>query len=540
MERNRIGGVSFWPAVMGQGTAGPGAPGVGRRRLLRAAGALGLAAGAAPLGLSGARAATPTRGGTLTMARVADVISFEPVVPTDNMSIWAKLLVFQMLIRSNQKGDGFVPDLAETWEASADKRTYTFHLRQNALFSDGTPVTSADVKFSFTRVLTDKDSWAASLYPTMDIATPDPHTVVFNLKEDWAPFLAAVSTHAACITPEAYFKKMGASAFGEKPIGSGPFIMQEWHKGDHILMVRNPRFWDPTRPYLDQVIFSVVADDNVRMLKLQSGEIDIGSDVPFSQIARLSHAPGMSVQLATYDRIDWFQFNVKSPKFADPKVRQAFNYAVDKQAIIQAALFGYGSVPTTFLPKMMDADTQDPPYAFDLAKAQALMAASSMPDGFSVTCTTVSGDTVGNQVAQIIQQMLLPLKVKISITPLEGNTQYNQLATGKYEMAWGYMTSDIIDPCELIAYAGAGDEGSDAVWTFYNNTKVNALAKQGLSELDPTKRAATYLEMQRIIWQDAPFLWLYWTPARTGVRANVHDFQVLTTGNYWIEDVWKS
>ncbi len=528
MERDRIGGAGFGPTRLG------------RRRLLQGAGVLGLAAGGATLGWGEARAATPVRGGTLTMARTADVVSFEPVVPTDNMSIWAKLLVFQLLIRSNQKGDGFVPDLAESWEASADKRTYTFHLRKNALFSDGTPVTSEDVQFSFERVLTDKDSWAASLYPKLDIATPDPHTVVFNLKEDWAPFLAAVSTHAACITPAATFKKMGASAFGEKPIGSGPFIMQEWHKGDHILMVRNPHFWDPSRPYLDQVILSVIADDNVRMLKLQSGEIDIGSDVPFGQISRLSHAPGMTVQLATYDRIDWFQFNVKNPKFSDYQVRQAINYAVDKQAIIQAVLFGYGAVPTSFLPRMMDADTADKPYPFDLAKAKSLMAASNMPDGFSVTCTTVSGDTVGNQVAQIIQQMLLPLKIKMAITPLETNTQYNQLATGKYEMAWGYMTSDIIDPCELIAYAGAGDEGSDAVWTFYNNEKVNTLAKQGLAELDPAKRAAIYLEMQRIIWHDAPFVWLYWTPARSGVRSNVNGFQVLPTGNYWLEDVWKS
>jgi peptide/nickel transport system substrate-binding protein len=107
-------------------------------------------------------------------------------------------------------------------------------------------------------------------------------------------------------------------------------------------------------------------------------------------------------------------------------------------------------------------------------------------------------------------------------------------------MAEGYMTSDIIDPSELTSYAGAGDEGTSAVWTFYNNADVNKLAKQALSETDPTKRTQIYLRMQQQIHADAPFLWLYWSPARTAVAKNVHAFKVLPTGNYWLEDVWKS
>ena len=131
-----------------------------RRRLLQSS-ALGLAATAlASAGfVPAARAdATPKRGGILTMARTGDVVSFEPVVPSDNMSIWAKLLIFQLLIRTNPSGTGVVPDLATTWDISDDKRTYTFHLNPKAAFSDGTPVTSEDVEFSFSRALYDKDS----------------------------------------------------------------------------------------------------------------------------------------------------------------------------------------------------------------------------------------------------------------------------------------------------------------------------------------------------------------------------------------------
>jgi peptide/nickel transport system substrate-binding protein len=523
----------------------PGQPfpvALSRRRLLQSS-ALGLAATAlAGAGFSVTARAddTPKRGGILTMARTGDVVSFEPVVPSDNMSIWAKLLIFQLLIRTNPSGDGVVPDLATSWDISDDKRTYTFHLNPKAGFSDGTPVTSEDVAFSFGRTIYDKDSPWGSLFPKLTMETPDTHTIIFKLQQDWAPFLAAVSLHGAAITPKAYFTKVGVDVFGNKPIGSGPFMLTEWKKGDSITFARNPHFWDPSRPYLDGVVLSIVADDNVRMLKVESGEIDIGTQVPFNQVDKLKHAPDLDIQIVPYTRIDWIQFNEKLPVFQDVKIRQAMNYAVDKEAIIKAVLFGYGQVPTSFLPKMFMTDTIDKPYPYDLAKAKQLMAESSMPNGFTAKCTTYSGDTIFAQVAEIVQQMLLPLGIKMEIVPEEMNTQLAQVSNGQYEMGQGYMTSDIFDPCELVGFAGAGDEGSFSVWTYYNNLKVNALATQALGELDEAKRRAIYLEMQRLVFADAPYLWLYWTPAITAIRHNVHGFMVLPTGNYWLEDVWKS
>jgi peptide/nickel transport system substrate-binding protein len=513
-----------------------------RRRLLQSS-ALGLAATAlAGAGFSVAARAddTPKRGGILTMARTGDVVSFEPVVPSDNMSIWAKLLIFQLLVRTNPSGDGVVPDLATSWDISGDKRTYTFHLNPKATFSDGTPVTSEDVAFSFGHTIYDKDSPWGSLFPKLTMETPDVHTIIFKLQQNWAPFLAAVSLHGAAITPKAYFTKVGVEVFGNKPIGSGPFMMTEWKKGNSITFARNPHFWDPTRPYLDGVVLTIVADDNVRMLQVESGQIDIGTQVPFNQVNKLKTAPGLDIQIVPYTRIDWIQFNEKLPVFQDVKIRQAMNYAVDKEAIIKAVLFGYGEVPTSFLPKMFMADTTDKPYPYDLAKAKLLMAESSMPNGFTAKCTTYSGDTIFAQVAEIVQQMLLPLGIKMTIVPEEMNTQLAQVSAAQYEMAQGYMTSDIFDPSELVAFAGAGDEGSDSVWTYYNNPKVDALATQALGELDEAKRRATYLDMQRIIFSDAPYLWLYWTPAITAIRDDVHGFMVLPTGNYWLEDVWKS
>jgi peptide/nickel transport system substrate-binding protein len=483
---------------------------------------------------------TPKKGGVLRVGRVADVVTFDPVFQTDNMSIWAKLLVFQLLVRPNAKGTGVVPDLADHWTTSKDGKTWTFHIRSGAKFSDGSPVTSGDVKFTFDRVINSKGSWGASLFPKMTVSAPSAQTVVFKTKQAWAPFLDDISVHAAAIVPKKYFTKVGASTFGDKPIGSGPFVVAQWLKGNKVVLKRNPYFWDKTRPYLDEVDLLVLPDDNTRMLKLQSGEIDVGEDVPFNQIGKLKTQPGMGVLLQPLLRIDWIQFNEKSPKFKSAKVRQAINVAVDKQAIVKSVLFGYGELPTSFLPKMHYADTANKPYPFDTAKAKKLLSQSPYPNGFTTTLTVVSGDTIGAQVATIVKAQLKQIGIDVQIQQLEGATQYNDLALGKYELAEGYMTSDILDPSELIAYAGAGDQGSNSVWTWYDNKQVDKLAADALGQIDPKKREAMYLAMQRQIWKDAPYLWLYWSPGRTAVRSNVHGYAKLPTGNYWLEDVWKS
>jgi peptide/nickel transport system substrate-binding protein len=378
------------------------------------------------------------------------------------------------------------------------------------------------------------------MFPKMTIETPDDATVVFKLAQPWGPFLEDISVHGTCVLPEAYFKQVGDKAFADKPMGSGPFQLVEWTKGDRIVLQRNPHFWDANRPYLDEVQLLVLADDNIRMLKVQTGEIDVASDVPYNQIDKLGMMPNVAVQLDTYDRIDWIQFDEKVDKFQDVKVRQAINWAVDKEGIIKSVLFGHGEVPTTFLPKMRDADTQTAPYGYDPAKAKQLMSESKFPQGFKSKLTVVSGDTIGQQVAIIVKEQLAAIGIDIEILQLENATQYGQLAQADYEMAEGYMTSDIIDPSELTAYAGAGDEGTNAVWTFYNNADVNKLAAQANQETDPAKRTQIFLQMQQQIHADAPYLWLYWSPARTALAKNVHGFKVLPTGNYWLEDVWKS
>ena len=516
-------------AACGSQTATPGAPGSGAQSALPSSGS------AAPTAV-----ASPKMGGILTLARNADVISWDPIMPTDNPSIWAQLNIYDQLVRVASDAQSVEPDLATSWDISPDGKTYTFHLRTGATFSDGTPVKASDVKFSINRAATDKTSLWGFLFPKLDISTPDDSTVVIKLEAAWTPLLADLSVFAASIIPEAYFNKVGAQAFGDKPIGSGPFVVADWQKGNKAVLKRNPTYWDQPKPYLDEVDINVVADDNTRMLQAQSGQLDIATDVPFNQIDSLKQGPGLDVQISPVIGTYWIQFNQKVAQFQDVNVRQAINWAVDKEAIIKTVLFGYAEPAYGYLGKMLYSDVKDPPYGYDLDKAKQLMAQSKFPSGFTTKLLTAAGDTIGQQVAVIVKSQLAQIGITVDIEQREAASAFQAQVNGDYEMVEYYMTSDIIDPAENTTYAAAGDGGSNAVYTNYNNPKVNDLVRQSNTELDPAKREAEYLQLQQIVHDDAPMLFLFWQPARTAVRQNVHGFLVIPTANYRLWEVWKS
>ncbi|HEX5465300.1 MAG TPA: ABC transporter substrate-binding protein [Candidatus Limnocylindrales bacterium] len=476
----------------------------------------------------------------MTFARNADVISWDPIIPTDNPSIWAQLNIYDQLVRVAKDAQSVEPDLATAWDISPDGKTYTFHLRPGVTFSDGTPVKASDVQFSLDRVATDKESLWGFLFPKMDITAPDDATVVITLDAPWAPLLADLSVFAASIIPQAYFEQVGEQAFGDKPIGSGPFVLADWQKGSVAVLKRNPTYWDQPKPYLDEVDLKVVAEDNTRMLQVQSGQLDIATDVPFNQIDALKKSADLDVQISPVIGTYWIQFNQKLPQFQDMHVRQAINWAVDKEALIKSVLFGYGEPAYGYLGKMLYSDLQDAPYGYDVAKAKDLMSQSKYPNGFAVTLLTAAGDTIGQQVAVIVKAQLAEIGITVNIQQEEAASAFQKQVDGDYEMIEYYMTSDIIDPAENTTYAAAGDGGSNAVYTYYNNPMVNDLVRASNTEMDATKREADYLKIQQLVHEDAPMLFLFWQPARTAVRQDIHGFQVLPTANYRLWEVWKS
>ncbi|HEU0164012.1 MAG TPA: ABC transporter substrate-binding protein, partial [Thermomicrobiales bacterium] len=388
--------------------------------------------------------ATPTAGGTLAMSLADDdVQSFDPIVPTDNMSIWTMLLIYDQLIRVASDGTTLEPGLATTWDKSADGLTYTFHLR-DAKFHDGTAVTADDIIYSLDRAAHDPTStWASMVTVIKSLAAPDPKTAVVTLSSIWAPFEADVALFACSIIPKAAHVAQKQALF-DKPIGSGPFVFDSWEKGSKITLKKNPSYWEPGKPYLDQLEFTVLTDANARMLQFQGGDLDVVTAVPYSNIQSLQSNPDVVVLQDSVARIDYIGMNNARAPWNDKNLRQAINYAVDKDSLLQNVLFGSGKAANTYLPLMAGHDDTIAGYPFDLDKAKELVAQSAGKDGWKGELIVGAGNTVGNQIAQIIAAQMKQIGGDITLTTLEPAASRDRVRTkGDYDWTIGYYTTDI-------------------------------------------------------------------------------------------------
>jgi len=474
--------------------------------------------------------------GTLRMAIVADAESLDPILPSDNPSIWTMLLVFDQLVRSGVDGKSIEPGLAQKWEISKDGKTYTFHLRK-AQFSKGDPVTVDDVVYSLERARGEKSRWASFFRPIDSVKALDAGTVQITLKEAFSPFLANLALFSASIVPKAVAEQAG-DEFATKPVGSGPFMLERWDKGSRIVLAKNPHYWQAGKPHLDQVEFQIIGEDNTRMLKVQAGEVDVAADVPANMLQTLRGQKDLRVQIVDQYRSDFVNFNTTKAPFTDKKIRQAMNLAVDRAALIKAVLYGSGLPENTYLPKGMKYwDPGVKAYPFDLAQAKKLIAESSKPQGFPAELMVQSGDTAFNQVAVILQDQWKAIGITVKITQIEGGAHWDTTKKMEYDLATQYMTSDTIDPDQLTGFAVVNPGRAKAFYTGYTNPEVNALFERARTTPDGPAREAIYKKMQAIVKDDAPFVYLYSIPARYVYRAPVKGFAVLPTGNYRLEEV---
>ncbi len=522
-----------------------------RRKLLRigayGGGAMALGAAGGSLGASVAAAqeaaaevGAPKYGGTIQMSLAdQDVTSFDPPMPPDNMSIWTMLLFYEQLIRVAPDGVTLEPALAETWAVSDDGLTYTFTLR-DATFHDGTPLTGTDVAYCLERAATLEGSpWSFILSAIDRAEAPDPKTAVVHLKSVWAPFEADLAMFAASIFPKAAHEAQGDALF-ESPIGTGPFVFESREPDVEVVLSKNPNYWDPNKPYLDGLVFKVLQDANARMLQFQGGDLDVVTDVPFNQVESLRANPDYEVLEDAVARIDIVSINTTRPPFDDPVLRQAMNYAVNKDAIIENVLFGAGELATSFLPKMPGRDLSLPGYPYDVAKAQELVAQSAGKDGFQAELITTAGDTVGTQICQLVASDLAQIGGEVTIAQVDGNSLLERLfTTFDFDLCKSYYTTDIVDPDELASFAALSDGGAKAMGSGYANEQVDALIRQAQTELDPAKRQETYNQIQRLHLDDAPFFFLFYPSGRTAIQNYVKSFRILPTGNYRLWETWR-
>ena len=487
-----------------------------------------------PSGSSGA----PSHGGTLSIAFQGDIQSLDPAIAYDTESWAMQQLLFSTLVTFDRNAK-LVPELAESMPTvSADGKTYTFTLRKGVNFvkSDGSvlrEMTADDVVYSLNRVLDPNltpnpspvatsffgnivgaaDVIAGKVTAASGIKALDANTVEIDVVQPDRTLLDVLADPFGGIVPKEY-AKVDSAAFSAAPIGTGPFYLKSYTKGQEAVFVRNPHYWQTGLPYLDEIDVHVGVDANSQLQQVEAGTLDITGDPfpsgSFTSVVndarykdRIVHQTLVSVLYI------WMDTQSPNTPLKDVKVRQAVNYAINKENILKI-VHNAGVVANCIFPSSMPGgyDPNCKPYTYDVAKAKQLMADAGYPNGFSTTFYTDTADP-DPQIAQAIQQDLAAINIKVNVVTQEWATFLTTVET-PHAAPMGYVSwyqdypdpSDFVDP--ILSCATAVKGGSN--FALYCNKSVDANAAAAKGEQDATKRTAEYQAIQNQIMADAPWV----------------------------------
>jgi peptide/nickel transport system substrate-binding protein len=483
------------------------------------------------------------RGGTLNFGVDQDVISFDAHDTQDNGSLWADMNIYDQLVELAPDAKKVVPGLAQSWTTSNGGRVYTFHLRPDAKFSDGTPVTADDVKFSFDRVEAPKsvNNWTLSAIKSTDIV--DPHTIKVTLSKPYAPFLNDLTLWGASIMSKKAVE--GGQEPKTHPMGSGPFSVAEFKPGDHVLLKANPYYWGKDScgnkyPYVSAVRLAYVPNDNTRMTELRGGQLDAVMDVPYNQIGAIDKDPNLVAAATPQLGIIASALNMTDvAEFRDPNVVKAMNHAIDRQAIVKGVFFGNAKPATSPIDPGVYFHTDKYGYPYDLAKAKQLMAKSKYPKGFTVSFSPPAGDQLAASIATIMQSELKQIGIKMKIEPVDQTTAFERLQKQQFQMSYTYGTSDNLEPNSNMLFCCVSDGDAKSGYTGWVDKSADALYHQTQGELDVAKRGQLFDQWQKIIMDKLPILWLINPTNRFAFANDVHDFFIQSTAHYPLWVAWK-
>jgi peptide/nickel transport system substrate-binding protein len=503
--------------------------GVAARLILLATVAALVAAGAAYAATRGG--ATSAAGSdTLVLANAVKIDTLDPANNSVNESIWLTQNIYSRLVQPNATGTKLLPDLARSWTISKNGLKYTFHLR-NAKFSDGSPVTAEDARFSIVRSRNYQGGWGFLLESVKSVKAPNARTLVITLKERHVPLLADLAMYAYAIVPKKQLQAQGAAKFFLHPVSSGPFMVSSLNKDSKLVLKANPH-WYGRKPSIKTLEVDIVPNDNSRVLLLQNKQADVIENPPGNLIDQINKNPNLRSDLFPSTRVDFIQLDEHFAPFKDRNVRLALNYAIDRNAIIRLAYSGHAIPGSSYMPYKMLYWNPLKPYPYNVAKAKALLAKSKYPKGFSCFLIEVTNDVAGNATAIVLKSELAKIGIKVTIKTYELLTAYAKEDGGHSQMGQRYWTNDIIDPDEVTTFGVDPKGGANAFSSYWGNPEATALVHKARVESKAAKRRAMYQRIQKIVYQESPYLVLDYSPYRYAHGKWVHGFHASPLGNY--------
>jgi peptide/nickel transport system substrate-binding protein len=487
----------------------------------------------------------PVSGGELVYARQQITENLNTIaVVNGNGDIFASNLIFQGLTRPDPKGTPtVVGGVADKWEAVDGGKAYTFHIRPGIKFSDGTPVTAEDVKFSLDRFGNPKVNQTLAAvavgYKSTDIV--DKSTVKVNLQFPVAAFPFNISIWPGQIVPKKQVEAKG-DAFWKKPVGTGPFVVKELKRGSHITFARNPNYWDEGKPYLDTVRFDFATDSNSRILSLKDGQAQIADGIPFSQVNELKQSKDLTLQTAKIPLFVGLWFNHHRKPLADLKVRQAMQYALDKDEINRTIFRGVGTIPNSQLQTLKyDApDSQVKPYPFDLQKAKDLIGQSGFAKGFDISLGYPAGYDYYKQLGLFLQNAWSQIGIKVKLQELDQASLTDRFFGGKYDMVFPFsqFTSDLPVPDEYAQFVAEPKSGTNGFFSFWKDPQITAMVRKFVQTTDDASRAQQWPQIQQALQDQTPWINVMDLPNITAHANDVCGTDIDALGSDHLEDTW--
>lgn len=444
----------------------------------------------------------------LRIAQVADIASMDPQKVNDVYSANVIRQVYSNLVQVDENMQ-IIPDLAESWE-NPDNLSWVFHLRRGVAFHNGEPVTAADVKFTFDRL---KDPSTAApgathLKEVKSVEVIDDHTVMLVTARPYAPMLMSLSRYETAILNRKAVEEAGADYGSKVAVGCGPYRFTSWSRGDKVVLDRyDEYFGGPAK--IDRLVYRGIPEDATRLIELESGGIDlIPANFPYAEFVNFQGNKGFKTYTCPAMATNYLGLDVAVKPLDNKLARQAINYAVDKQAIVDAVYFGLGMpargplspVIWGFDPNRGDA------YPYNPEKARELLAEAGLADGFDMTIFC-DARTERTSTAELIQAYLADIGVRASIELMEWSALLSETAKG---IGGGF----------LLGWTGTGDADGGLVPIIhsanigssnrfrYSNKNLDDLLDRGGAELDQDARLKIYAEAQELIVDECPLLFL--------------------------------
>ncbi|HDJ1437625.1 TPA: glutathione ABC transporter substrate-binding protein GsiB [Serratia rubidaea] len=477
------------------------------------------------------------------IAVASNFTSLDPYDANDTLSQAVAKSFYQGLFGFD-KDMKLVNVLADGYQVSDDGLSYTIKLHPGVKFHDGSDFNAEAVKVNLDRASNpDSHLKRYNLFKMIDkTEVVDPLTVKIVLKTPFSAFINNLAHPAAAMISPAALKQYGKQ-IGFHPVGTGPYQFETWNQTDFVKVKKFAGYWKAGQPKLDSITWRPVVDNNTRAAMLQTGEADFAFPIPYEQAKVLEKNAKLNLVVAPSIQQRYISMNVTQKPFDNPKVRQALNYAINKEALIKVAFAGYAAPAQGPLPPTIDFAARYQPWPYDPAKARELLKEAGYPNGFSTTLWSSHNHSTAQKVLQFTQQQLAQVGVKVKVTAMDAGQRAAQVEsvgvkdTGvrMFYTGWSASTGEA-DWALSPLFASQAAPPKQFNTAFYSNPQVDKDLSDALATTDRNKKQALYKDAQDHIWADAPWIFLATERLLSAGSKQLSGFYVMPDTSFSFDD----